>query len=250
VPEAPNVEFLARVYIAALNIASQADLVRKDWKSTIGRLDTILDVECALRRPAEDIAATRMNRANVLMELQGRFAEAKAELEDCLRLSQGNPVASARVLGCLADLFNKQGDVSQAITQQRRALSVCEQLPDPTDRAISHGNLANYLERSGTPSALAEAPRHELVALVYGLVAGLVPHLQTSLRNYAIAFRRAHAAGTKLMVPRVAELLADPAFRPLADWLRQREVNVDELQTAVDQFLDQARQAAIASTAP
>jgi len=250
VPEAPNVEFLARVYIAALNIASQADLVRKDWKSTLGRLDTILDVECALRRPAEDIAATRMNRANVLMELQGRFAEAKAELEDCLRLSQGNPVASARVLGCLADLFNKQGDVSQAITQQRRALSVCEQLPDPTDRAISHGNLANYLERSGTPSALAEAPRHELVALVYGLVAGLVPHLQTSLRNYAIAFRRAHAAGTKLMVPRVAELLADPAFRPLADWLRQREVNVDELQTAVDQFLDQARQAAIASTAP
>jgi tetratricopeptide (TPR) repeat protein len=245
VPEAPNVEFLARVYIAALNIASQADLVRKDWKSALGRLDTTLEVECALHRSAEDIAATRMNRASVLMKLPGRFDEAKAELEDCLRLSRGNPAATARVRGSLADLFDKQGDVSQAIAQQRRALSVCEQLPDPTDRVISHGNLSNYLERSGTPSALAEAPRHQLAALVYGLVAGLRQDLQTSLGNCAIEFRRAHAAGTKLTVPRLAQLLADPAFRPLAEWLRQRQVKVDELQAEVDQFLEQAWQVAL-----
>jgi hypothetical protein len=149
------------------------------------------------------------------------------------------------VRGSLADLFDKQGDVSQAIAQQRRALSVCEQLPDPTDRVISHGNLSNYLERSGTPSALAEAPRHQLAALVYGLVAGLRQDLQTSLGNCAIEFRRAHAAGTKLTVPRLAQLLADPAFRPLAEWLRQRQVKVDELQAEVDQFLEQAWQVAL-----
>ena len=122
---------------------------------------------------------------------------------------------------------------------------MCEQLPDPADRAISHNNLANYLERHGTPSALAESPRHQLAALIYRLVAGLGQDLQTSLRNYAIDFRRAHAAGTELAVPRVAELLADPAFHPLEQWLRQRQVDVAELQAAVDQRLEQARQAAL-----
>ena len=185
-----------------------------------------------------------MNRANVLGQ-SGPLRRGKAELEDCLQVFQNDPASSARVLGSLADLFDEQGDVAQAITQQRRALALCEQLPDPGDRAISHNNLANYLERSGTPSALAESPRHQLAALIYWLVAGLGQDLQTSLRNYAIRFpprpRRRH----ELTVPRVAELLADPAFRPLDDWLRQRQVDVAEVQAAVDQVLDQARQAAL-----
>jgi hypothetical protein len=66
-----------------------------------------------------------------------------------------------------------------------------------------------------------------------------------SLHNYAIDFRRAHDAGTPLTVPRVAELLADPAFSPLDDWLRQRPADVAEVQAAVDEFLEQARQAAL-----
>lgn len=68
--------------------------------------------------------------------------------------------------------------------------------------------------------------------------------LKISLANYAIRFRRARAAGTELSVPRVAELLADSAFYPLDQWLRQRQVASDDLQAAVDKFLEQARQAA------
>ena len=117
--------------------------------------------------------------------------------------------------------------------------------PLPSDRAISHNNLANYLDRSGTPAALAEAPRHRLASFIYQLVAGLGQDLQTSLGNYAIDFRRAQAAGTPLTVPRVAELLTDPAFRPLDNWLRQRQADVAEVQAAVDQALDMARQAAL-----
>ena len=67
--------------------------------------------------------------------------------------------------------------------------------------------------------------------------------MQTSLRNYVVDFRRARAAGTEPAVPRVAELLADPAFHPLEQWLLQRQVNLDKLQADVDQFLAQARQA-------
>lgn len=105
-----------------------------------------------------------------------------------------------------------------------------------------HHNLANYLKRSGTPSALAESSLHRLAALIYTLVAGLGESLRTSLHNYAICFRRARAAGTVLAVPRVEELLADPAFAPLAQWLSKRKVLVDQLQSDVDQHLDLARQ--------
>lgn len=243
VPEAPDAEILARCFISALDIARQADFAGKDWESALRRLDATLEVERALKRPAEDIGATRFNRANALGRLH-RFGEARAELESCLPLFQNNPEMNAKVLGSLANLFDEQGDVAQAIIQQRRALALCEQLPDPADRASSHNNLANYLDRHGTPPALAESLRHQLAALIYRLVAGLGQDLQTSLRNYAIDFRRARANGTTLVVPRVTELLADPSFDPLDQWLRQRQMDVAELQAAVDQFLAQARQAA------
>ncbi len=244
VPEAPDPAFLARVLIGALDIARDAHFAQEDWEPALRRIDGILEVQRALERLAEDIARNRINRANVLGRL-GRFGEAKAELEDCLQFFQHDPAMSAKVLGSLADLFDEQGDVVQAITQQRRALALCEQLPDTSDRATSHHNLANYLERSGAPSALAESPRHELAALIYRLVAGLGQALQTSLGNYAVRFRRAHDAGAPLPVPRVAELLADSAFRPLDDWLRLRQVGVGAVQAAVDQVLEQVRQAAL-----
>jgi tetratricopeptide (TPR) repeat protein len=247
VPEAPDPAFLARAYMSALNIATQAHFAQQDWAAALPGIDAIIEVKRALERPAEDIARDRGNRANVLSRL-GRFGEAQAELEACLQLFQHSHADVAKVLSSLANLFDKQGDVVQAIRQERRALVLCEQLPDPSARAISHHNLANYLERSGAPSTLAEAPRHRLADLVYLLVAGLRQHMQTSLHNYVIRFRRAHAAGTPLAVPRVAELLADPAFRPLDDWLRRRQVDVDELQAAVDQVLEMARQAALAQS--
>ncbi len=243
-PDAPNAEVLARAYISALDIGGEADSARQDWESALRRLDTMLEVERILGRPAVDIATTQMNRANVLGRLS-RFGEARTELEACLPLFQNNPAMSAKMLSSLAMLFGKQGDAAQAITQQRRALALCEQLPDPRDRAISHNNLANHLERRGTPSALVEAPRHQLAALIYCLVAGLGQHLQTLLGNYSIDFRRARAAGIELVVPRVAELLADPAFDPLEQWLSQRQVDVAELQAEVDQVLEQVRQAAL-----
>ena len=51
-------------------------------------------------------------------------------------------------------------------------------------------------------------------------------------------------------MPRAADLLADLAFAPLEQWLRQRQVDVADLQAAVDQFLDQARQAAKGPSKP
>ncbi|MDX2111871.1 MAG: CHAT domain-containing protein [Verrucomicrobiota bacterium] len=244
VPEAPDAVFLARTLISALDIAKDVHRAQEDWHSALRRLEAVLEIKRALERPAEAIGDTRFNRANVLVEMPGRLGEARDELEACLSLFQNDPAKISKVLSSLADLFDKQGDLAQAITQERRALAMHEQSPDPSDRASSHNNLANYLDRSGTPSALSESPRHILAALLYRLVAGLRQHLLTSQHNYAIRFRRAHATGTVLDVPRVSALLADPAFAPLAQWLHQRQVPLDQLQDEVDQFLDHARQAA------
>ena len=244
VPQAPDAEYLARVFIGALDIAGSAYQAQADWAAALDKTEVILAVKQALQRPAEDIAEIRMNRAVELGQLR-RFGEAQAELEACLAIFQQNPAVKARVLSSLASLFANQGDLPQAIAQGRRALALCEQLPGPDDRAMPHNNLAIYLDRSGTPAALAAASRHQLAALVYRLVAGLGQALQTSLGNYAILFLRAQAAGTSLAVPALADLLADPAFAPLATWLTQRQVAPAELQAAIDDFLAQAQQAAL-----
>ncbi|MFH1033397.1 MAG: tetratricopeptide repeat protein, partial [Pseudomonadota bacterium] len=241
VPEAPEPELLARTYIGALDVAMEAHFAKKDWKLALGRIEAVLEVEQALQRPAEDIAATRLNRANMLKELE-RFGEAQDELQACLHLFQDDPGNTAHVLSSLASLFAAQGDFPQAVNQERRALAIREQLPDPEGRAILHHNLAIYLEKSGDTQASVEASQHQLAGLVYHVKAGLGQHLRGSLGSYAIDFRRAWEAGREPAIPRVAELLAAPGFRPREEWLRQRRVDLDELQAAVDQMIEQARQ--------
>lgn len=240
---APDPEYLARAYIAALDIANQAHCAQENWSAALPHLEALLAVKRGLGRPEEDIAGDRMNRANVLRKLN-HYDEVQSELEACLAILQHDPAASARVLNSLAGLFAQQGDVNAAIQQARRALALCEHLPAPHERAISHHNLAIYLERKASATAMSTAPYHQLAGLLYRLVAGLQQDLQSSLNNYAVPFLRAHAADRDYAVPRIAELLADPAFQPLAQWLSQRAVDLDALQATVDELLEQARQAA------
>jgi len=66
---------------------------------------TILEAKRSLlKRPAEDIAIDRMNRANVLMKL-GRFGESQSELEACLQVFEHDPAKRATVFSSLAVLF-------------------------------------------------------------------------------------------------------------------------------------------------
>ena len=224
VPEAPDPGFLARVLIGALDIATKAHFAQEDWESALRRIDATLEVKRALERPAEDIAATRMNRANVLRNLD-RFPEAKAELEDCLQVFQNDPARRARTLGSLADLFDEQGDVAQAITQQRRALALCELCPIPGPRRLAQQprQLPRTQRHPVRPRRISPPPARR-PRLPARLRAGAgPPDLAAQLRRpLPPRPRRRH----ELRVPRVAELLADPAFRPLDDWLRQRQADM------------------------
>ena len=147
------------------------------------------------------------------------------------------------MLSSLADLFDEQGDVPQAITQERRALALCEQLPDPAT-APSHNNLATYLERSGTPSPSPNP-----------LATGLPPSSTASSPGSGSTSRPRCTTTPSFSAAPTPPARADRAprgrtprrsrLRPLDYWLRQRQVDVAEVQAAVDQFLDMARQAAM-----
>jgi tetratricopeptide (TPR) repeat protein len=245
--EAPDREVLARCLLSALDIVKAAHLDLKQWEPALDRIDDILKIQRELQRPPEDVAKTRFNRAGPLIRLK-RFGEAKQELDACLDVFESHPTERAAVLSTLADLYHEWGDIRQAISQERRALALRDTLPDPNDRAGSHNNIAGYLERSGDAALIAEAGRHQLASLSYRIDARLGEDLKASFRNYVIDFRRAQAAGTQPAIPRLADLLADPAFDALARWLRERQVDPDELQAKIDQFLGAAREAAQQST--
>jgi hypothetical protein len=153
------------------------------------------------------------------------------------------------VLSSLASLYDDIGDLAQAITQERRALTLANALPHPADRAVSHENLGTYLRKASGQQNLAESIRHRLASLVYCLATGSTESLRTIFSNYAIVFRTAPSAGIELNIPRLTELLDDPAFAAFKEWLVQRQVDLDDLQAAIDRILDQARQAAKQSPA-
>ena len=67
--------------------------------------------------------------------------------------------------------------------------------------------------------------------------------MKSSLHNYAVLYQEAKAAGTELVVPRLAELLDKPEFTALTHWLLQNGIAPADLQAAIDQALAQARDA-------
>jgi tetratricopeptide (TPR) repeat protein len=228
VPEAPDPVLLARVLIAGLDIARQATLALERWDACLGLLTESEETQRAMGEGAHSLTRTRFNRYKPLLQL-GRLHEAQDVLESCLAVfrGMGDLGREAATLSALADLWDTRGEREQAAGLARQGLAVRNRLSDLAGRAISHGNLANYLARPGTEE---EAARHRLAAIAYFLVIGHAQHLAPTLRSLAIAMRQAAAAGGRYELPRLAELLARPEFEPLRRTLTEWKVPLDELQ--------------------
>ncbi len=241
VPEAPDTEFLGRVLVSGLDIAQEAKRALEHWEDIIALLEEIEAVQEARGESEQQRARTRFNQYGPLLRL-GRLDEAQRILEHCLAMERraGDLMGESKVLSALADLWYTRGNPQQAAELERKALAVRNRLPDPGDRAISHNNLSNYLNRLGS-LGYAE---HRLAAMTYRLVSGEQRNLSTTLRNLAIEKRRALADGRSYTLPRLRTLLAEPAFHALAQFLAAREVDLDELQTTLDQLEVMAEKAA------
>jgi hypothetical protein len=141
---------------------------------------------------------------------------------------------------CVLDDAHQAVSLAQQVARQvalaRQALALRERLPDPEHRAASHNNLAVCLRATGSPD---EARSHQLAAFVYRLVTGL--YRRYSLRNLTIDIREAASRGERFDFPRLATLLADPAFAPLRTFLTERGDDLPALQTRIDQLVEEAR---------
>jgi tetratricopeptide (TPR) repeat protein len=237
VPEAPDGEVLARALVGGLDIARSANLRLERWQPCLDLLGELEQVERDLGTGEHEVARTRFNRYGPLMRL-GNLAEARAVLEGCLDVFHrvDDATAEATALSALANVWHDLDDPTQAIALERRALAMRDRLPDPRDRAISHNNLANYLHAAGTP---AEAPSHQLAALVYTLVTGLDPRIY--LNNLAFRTRQSAARNETFTFPPLSTLLADPAFSALRAYLTSAGADLPALQARIDALVAAAR---------
>jgi tetratricopeptide (TPR) repeat protein len=239
-PESPDREVTARAFVGGLDVAHHANHALERWQPCLDLLGEVEQVQRDLGTGEHEVARTRFNRYAPLLRL-GKLAEAKAVLEGCLDVDRriGDAPGEGTDLGALADVWNRLGDPTQALALAHRALAVCNCLPDPGARAVSHCNLALYLHAAGTP---AEAPSHHLAALVYTLVTGLDP--RRSLRNLAVDIRESAARNETFTFPPLPTLLADPAFSALRAYLTSAGADLPALQARIDALVAEARAAA------
>ena len=241
-PDAPNPVVLGRALVSGLDIAEDANRQLERWDACLTLLNEIEQTKREMGASKQEQARTRYNQYGPLMKL-GRLTEAQRVVEACLDVEReaGDLYGQSKALSALADIWKERGDLTQAIALERQSLSICNRLPDPSDRAISHGNLSSYLDDSGK---LEEGARHLLASIIYRLLATRHDILAIDLRNLNYRMRRATQSGGEYALPRVADLLARPEFEALARFVAQRGVDIQELQEAIDQLVERARQAA------
>ena len=242
VPEAPKPAVLAEALIASLDISREANLALERWDACLGVLTELEETQRALGEGEHELARTRFNRYGPLLRLD-RLEEARRVLESCLTVYRGagDQPREAKALSALADLWSRREDREQAAGLERQALAVYNRLADLEVRSVSQGNLANYLDRLGE---VEKAARHRLAAIAYFLVMGHGQHMAIALRNLAARMREATAAGGRYELPRLTVLLARPEFEPLQRTLEERNVAVEELQTRMDEVVEEVRRRA------
>ncbi|MCP4697968.1 MAG: hypothetical protein GY862_14115 [Gammaproteobacteria bacterium] len=237
---APNAERLARALVSALDIAWEANRVLENWQAGLDLLTEQEEVQRAHGEPAHGLAMTRFNRYPSLLQL-GRLDEAQQVLEGCLQVFRDTDDLHAQsgAFSALAGLWNRCGDSKQAIKLQTEALAVCERLPYLEDRAASHANLCNYLERAGRVEA---SKPHFVAGLVYYTLLGH-QNLKTQLNNHAIRVQKAAENNSEYSLPPLAEVAALPEFDAFKRFLAEQGLEAAEVQERLDAVLGQPTQA-------
>ncbi len=239
---APDPVTLGRTLVSGLDIAGDASRRLERWEACLALLEEIERAEREMGESKHEQSITRFNRYFPLVRL-GRLDEAQRVVEDCLAVFRDvdDLQAQSGALSALATIWYERGDVEQAVALGRQALSLCNRLPDPSDRAISHDNLASYLGKAGRAE---EAARHRLAAGVYYLVTTRRDYLATWLGNLRIDIRRAAGSGGRYELPRLADLLARPEFEALARFLVGLGVESGPLQAQLDELVEGVRKEA------
>jgi hypothetical protein len=179
---------------------------------------------------ALEMARTRFNDYGPLLGL-GRSAEARTLLQVCRAVFEAERAVGelGGVYSALATLEDETGDPAAAVRFEEVALGYRYQDGDPEACAISHYNLALYLERQGADPATVLAHRLAAAAI----------RLQTQsgqLSSPVGALATADMPPTPLAFTAVAdrvEAIAGVRFRALFDRLPRTVPDGDDVLAAV-----------------
>ena len=130
-----------------------------------------------------ELARTRFNDYGALLRL-GRYNDARQLLLDCRSVFEDERSIEmlGKVWSALADLADETGDRQDAVRFEEIALAYSYQTGQPEDCAISHNNLANYLESLGRDIVTVLAHRLAAATIRMQMQSGLLP---TTLQNLA-----------------------------------------------------------------
>ncbi len=239
-PEAPDSVFLARALIYGLDVAENANLQLENWEACLSLLKEKEQTEQENGAGRQELCGSRFNQYWPLINL-GRLDEAQAVLGECLAVFReaNDLIHQAACLNAFANIWDLRGDMGQAIALEKQALAIRNQLSNPSNRAISHGNLSNYLNDS---DKIEEGASHLLAAIIYLILIRRQDRLSVIISNLRIRINRAAQSGTTYTLPRITDLLTLPEFDALQRFLAHAQADIAQLQHAVDQMVEQARQ--------
>ncbi len=213
-----------------LDTGRTAALYSEQWERALALNAEILRYREERGAGALELARTRFNDYFPLLRLR-RFEEARALLLACRAVYEAERAIPqlGRVYSALADLEDKVGDRAAAVRFQQTALGYAYQAGAPEDCAISHHNLANYLERQGADPALVLAHRLADAVICLQTQSG---GLATSLRNLAKTDLPPAPPSFEEVVARVEEM-EGVRFRALFERLPRRVPDGDAAIAAV-----------------
>jgi len=233
--EAPDQELLQRALIGALDVARAAHQRLENWQASLDLLQETAELQQARGDSEQEQARTLFNSYSPLLRL-GRLDQAQALLERCLEVFKqaDDVIRQARTLGSLAEVWNQRGSRLQAIALAQQVLAMFEHFDAPQERAISHGNLASYLAEAGDYPACAA---HRLAEIIYCFVTGHRQDLKRALNNHAIHTNQAAEADADYRLPLLLDLVRQPEFAVLRDFIQASGQSIEALQAAVDELL-------------
>ncbi|MFH1909018.1 MAG: hypothetical protein ABIL11_16830 [Chloroflexota bacterium] len=166
-----------------LDTGRSAAMRSEQWETALA-----LNAECLgykRRRGADEVELARaaFNDYGPLLRLE-RYREARTLLEGCRAVDEraGDVGGLGADYSALADLEYQEGNHPAAARFEHLALRYRYQAGQPEDCAISHHNLANYLERSAAAPETVLAHRLAAGAIRAQIGSGM---LQSTIRNIA-----------------------------------------------------------------
>ncbi len=210
---------------ALLDTGRYAARSLEQWQTALELNDAVAKIKVTRGADAVELARTRFNDYFPLLRLN-RFQDARALLEYCRAIQEQahQTVELGRTLSALADLEEQEGNRAAAVGYEKLAFRYRYQAAQPEDIAISHNNLAEYLQRAG-------APQNEWLAhqLAGGIIRVQISSgmLTTSINNLAKSDLSA-APPAFDSICEIVERIEGVRFREMFARLSQRVASGDE----------------------